>query len=212
MAQSHEIFPTRSVAAGVFAVCVLVLGIIGLSGPVPSLLAAVATITMGVALSLEGRAIAHRVPPYAPGLQAGPSESAPFRGTTATETLTGVIALVLGILGVLNVGAMALLPIATIVTGAGILIESSALRRMFPPLGGSLSGPENHTGRVAMATAGLDAVAGLVGVVLGILALVGVDTSTLVLISLLLFGLTMTVNSTLLTREVPEYSLSHSHS
>ena len=84
MAESHEIYPTRSLAAAILAAAVLVLGILGLSGLVPGVLAAVATITIGVSLALEGGAIARRVPPYAPG----PQTASSLRGATATETVS----------------------------------------------------------------------------------------------------------------------------
>jgi len=198
MTESREDHPMRSLSAAILAAGVIVLGILGLANLVPRVLASIATMAMGAALCFEGRALAHRAAPGRPG------DPTFFRWTTDTETVTGTVALVLGILSLLSLDRMILLPIAAIIVGVGILFESGALRGLVEPMGAASASGGPRPARIVKASAGIDGLAGLTGVVLGILALVIPGyASALVLISMLVYGVTMTVNGAVLSREGP---------
>jgi hypothetical protein len=108
-------------------------------------------------------------------------------GVTIDETIGGLALVVLGILALANVAPPILNSIATIIAGVALMVVSAGLgleltRAVTRSAGSSLNASEAGSGFNA------GALGGLAGIVLGILALVGVETPYLVAIALIVFG------------------------
>jgi hypothetical protein len=176
----------------------VVLAIIGLAGVLPGYLASVATIVFGAALLAQGGAIAAR---YARLLR----EAAPTEWDTRTEIgagmgsefLAGAAGVVLGILGLLGIGTATLVPIAVIVFGGALLLGSSAAADL-----GTLSAPAEHerfahiARQATVAASGAQVLLGIAAIVLGIIALVGIDPVVVTLVALLALGASVLFSGT----------------
>ncbi len=107
------------------------------------------------------------------------------------ETVASAGAVILGILGIIGLLPGVLDSIATIAAGLAILIGSMALGSRVS----RLLGERAHAEREVSSGLGLAAMAGLAGIVLGILALLGVSRVALVSISAITFGAGMLISS-----------------
>ena len=173
-------------------IATIVLAIIGLSGVKPDVLVSIATIVFGAALLIQGGAMLSEfaqteVTPDANAASGGGGLSALF--------LVGVGGIVLGVLALLGIHA-------TMLTGGRRdrlrqRVGDQQLRGLAAPdlaLGGRCgSRPAPPWCRfiaseVAAGSAGVQAMAGLAVIVLGILAVCGVFTGPLTLIALLVAG------------------------
>jgi hypothetical protein len=125
--------------------------------------------------------------------QSVPRETAAYGGFV--DAIGGIAAIVLAIVGLAGVRPEMMVAIAVIVFGVALLVEGGAMlseymRIMFP--GGSQSfGVENLGG------VGLSAhfMAGAAGIVLGVLALLGIASVPLTSIALIVFGAAMVLSS-----------------
>jgi len=141
-------------------VAVVVLAILSLVDVVPRVLLPIAGIVFGVAFMVEGAAVAARQ-------NALGEEGAGFSASSITiELFAGLAALVLGILALIGI-AIPVLMAALVITGGGALIMST---------GAVTASTETATRGVVVTTAvssaaGSHLIAGIAGVVLGILAL-----------------------------------------
>jgi hypothetical protein len=176
-----------SVVEGLCGAATVVLAILGLADMWPGYMASIATITFGVALLAQGGTLAAR---YSRLLR----EATPYEWDSRTESggmgaefLAGGAGVVLGILGILGIGTATLIPIAVIVFGAALLLGSSAAVDV-----GTLGGAnERFTHAVRQATtaaSGAQVLVGISAIVLGIIALVGVETVAVTLVALLVIG------------------------
>jgi hypothetical protein len=166
----------------------IVLAILALLGVLPTVLASVASIAIGVGLVVAGGAIAARyerilAAPESPGARRE------IVGGMGMEAFAGVAALVLGILALLGLSPMTLLAIAAIAAGAGLLMASGSMAR----LESLVRWETAHDMAAKMhdtvyASAGSEVLIGVGAIVLGILALTGNDPLTLVLVALLSIG------------------------
>jgi hypothetical protein len=153
-----------------------VLSIIGLAGIAPMFLAAIATVVLGVALLIEGGGlVTHHDHAFAD--KEGLTRTGDEVGRTSAESIAGIAGIVLGIFSLLRVSPRFLLPISLIVFGAGLLMGAGIDAR------GKVMG----SGHVLV---------GVAGIVLGILALIGVGPMTLVLIGLLAIGFAVLISGT----------------
>ncbi len=150
------------------AIAGIALAIVGLAGVFSSTMAAIATIVLGAAILLEGGSFgATEV------AETGTTETSVSRSTSggmSADFLGGLAGIVLGILALLGVSPMTLLSVALLGFGASFLFSSTAAAQVNP------------------ASAGGAVLIGLAGLVLGILAVVGIDPLTLVLVGLLALG------------------------
>ena len=174
------------------ALGVTVLAILGLAGLYRGLLAAVAVIVLGVALVSLGAAVVAR---YA-NMTSGQIE---LGGGIAIEILGGVTAIILGLLALLQVASVDLVAIAIIVLGGALLLGGNILSRI-DRIGQAGSVQGRQAAREAIvATAGVQALVGGVGVTLGILAVVGIQREILILVALLAFGVALLLSSAAVT-------------
>ncbi len=182
---------TDLIPESVAGLAVVVLTILGLAGVAPTFLVAVATIIFGVGLLIYGAAaIAEVGRIFARNSQ---SESAVEIAANGVSTifLAGAAGIVLGILALLGKIPADLVAVSVIAFG-GALILSSGFNKRLRVL--TIDASEDPTltrfmQDSAAESAGLQVLAGLAAIVLGILALANVaDPVVLVLIALLELG------------------------
>lgn len=118
----------------------------------------------------------------------------PVEGGSMTEAVGGVAAVVLGILGLIGVIPQILAAIAVIVVGITLLSAGGALAARFSRV--LADEPQPVRTRVASGM-GMEVLASIAGIVLGILALFGVTSPSLLAVSAIVLGgaLLMTSNA-----------------
>ena len=121
------------------------------------------------------------------------SESAAYGGFV--DAIGGVVTIVLAVIGLTGVKPEMMVSIATIVFGVALLVEGGAMvseyARLIFPSGVRAAGIENFGGL------GLSAhfLVGAAGIVLGVLALLGIAPISLTSIALIAFGAAMVLSS-----------------
>jgi hypothetical protein len=184
------------------AAAAVVLAIIGLAGALPIAMMSIATIVLGAAILLDAGAVGARhfrllsEATHAEGRHIGRVE---LGGGISAGTIAGIAGIVLGIIALLGYMPITLCTIALIIFGAGLLLGGAAKGRM----GSLVTAHENVGDRVrhlideaTNVSVGGEIMIGLGAVVLGILALLGIDPLTLVLVGLLGVGAAVLVSGT----------------
>lgn len=193
--ESSGVVGTAAIEA-VAGIAVIVLTILGLAHVAPVFLVAIATIIAGIALIAQGSTIAAE---YARILSTRADLIVPvgMSSTWSLALLAGAAGIVLGILALLNLFPTELVAIAVIAFGGGLILSSGPIAQI-AVLRSSGSVVDERIRRMTAEVAAQSAVSqGLVGlgaVVLGILALAGFATLTLILIALLSIGVFLLVN------------------
>jgi hypothetical protein len=110
-------------------------------------------------------------------------------GGSAAEALGGAAAVVLAIIGLAGGLPTAMMSIATIVLGGALLLDSAGITARYAHLVRDTFGGEARLTKAQVGT-GLSAesLAGVAGIVLGILSLLGIMPVTLCSIALIVFG------------------------
>jgi hypothetical protein len=192
---------------GAAGVAVVVLAIIGLSHTQPGILAAIATIVVGVGLMVQGFNTAaeySRLAPSSaavgaatPGQAAAMTAGVDVSGEVMTAFAAGLAGIVLGILGLLAIHTEYLIPAAVIVFGADLLLAGSlgigrgsvtVTAQPGQPGAQAVTQSAGSTGAL-----GLGIMIGVAAVVLGILSIVLAATmaataAVLALVALLAIG------------------------
>jgi hypothetical protein len=196
-----EVVAGTSLVSGLAGAGGFVLAILGLSGLYPDYMLTVATICVGAALLFFGGAIAARHSRLMKDLGAGRlGVTEVWSGVTA-EFLGGAAGIVLGVLGLLGMDPMILSASAAIVFGAVLLLGTGVLYRLndlsIRTSGADLPGQELARDAVK---AGIEvqALVGMAGITLGILALVGLFPLVLGLISMLSIGFSVLLSDSAL--------------
>jgi len=151
------------------ALATLALAIVGLAGVLSGTLAAIATIIIGAAILMESD--------FFGALRMG-SKTASAREMEALQSpsvqfIGGLTGIVLGVLALLGVSSITLLSVAILVFGATFL----------------LSGASPDQNNWLAHASGADVLFGLGTLVLGLLAVIGIDSLTLLLVALLCLGI-----------------------
>ncbi len=115
-------------------------------------------------------------------------------GGSATEALVGIGAVVLTIIGLAGVVPHLMLSIAVIAVGAALLIEGAAIAAEFSQLASRAGGGPATDLELGGGTA-MEFLGGAAGVVLGILALIGVAPVMLNSIAAIVFGATLVLST-----------------
>ena len=188
---SSEVASYGGFVDAVGGIATVVLAIIGLAGVKPEIMVAIATVVFGAALLIQGGAML---------TEFAVVETTPEAGTPATGGgisalfLVGFGGIVLGILALLGVYAPVLTSVAAIAFGAALVISSSAVWQLLTTRSFEARFQARSpmlrvmASEVAAGSAGLQAMAGLAVIVLGILAVAGVFTAGLTLIAFLVAG------------------------
>lgn len=172
-------------------IATIVLAIIGLAGVKAEMLVAIATVVFGAALLIQGGAMLTEFAQIETAPETSGTTSA---GGLSALFLVGFAGIVLGVLALLGIYAPILTAAAAIAFGAALVISSSAVWQLLTSRS-IATHFERHSpllrvmaSEVAAGSAGLQAMAGLAVIVLGILAVAGVYTTGLSLIALLIAG------------------------
>jgi hypothetical protein len=193
-------------------VATVVLAICGLAGVHPPLMAAIATIVFGIALLIQGGAMLSEYaqiffPPGGRFVQV----NQPGGSSLSAIILGGAAGIVLGILALLDIESGVLTPVAIIVFGTALVVSSNAVWHLYMlrSASGRAEGATEFAGRdilaseMASGSAGVQALAGLAALVLGILAVAGNRNDlTLNLVALLVVGATIVVTGSSLSATV----------
>lgn len=170
----------------------MVLAILGLAGLLPGYMAAIATIAIGVALLVQGGAVAARWSRLLRETGYQGDTRVEMGGGLGAEVFGGAAGIVLGILALLGILEMVLLPIALIAFGGALLLASGVTMELGSVGGAAMSERAEHATReFSTGASGLQVLAGVGSIVLGILALLGGLTPialTLTLVGLLVVG------------------------
>jgi hypothetical protein len=182
-------------------IATVVLTIIALAGTYPDKLMSIATIVFGAALLIQGGAMltefARSDVPETGAAASGGGVSALF--------LVGVAGIVLGVLALLNIHADTLSSVAVIAFGGALMLSSGAVWQLLT----SRSMAARFEGRpvivraianeAAAGSATIQAMAGLAVIVLGILAVAGINSVNLALIALLVAGASIVMTGSTLS-------------
>ncbi|MBI5311871.1 MAG: hypothetical protein HZB28_01825 [Methylocystis sp.] len=196
-------------------VATIVLVICGLVGIAPPMMVAIATIVFGVALLIQGGAMLSEYTQVVfPGGVRASSVEQMGGNSLALVFLVGAGGIVLGVLSLLGISAPVLSPVAVIGFGTALLLSSNAVWRLYVLRRTSAQmetavGQSQHVGaemlasEMASGSAGIQALAGLAAIVLGILALAGNTADlTLNLVALLALGSTIVLTGSTLSATV----------
>jgi hypothetical protein len=185
-------------ADAIGGIATIVLAVLGLAGVRPTMMVAVATVVFGVALLIQvGTMLSeYASTTFPPG--ANPSIHQ-FGGSSLSAVfMVGAAGIVLGILALLGIHGAELTPIAIIAFGAALALSSNAVWHMYvikhaavttTESESTLAGSEILASQLASGSAGIQALAGLAAVVLGILAIAGTGVDDVILILVALLGL-----------------------
>lgn len=189
-------------AAGIGAV---VLAILGLSGIIPDTLAAIGMIAAGGAFISQGGAVATQ---YSKAMSLSTDDridAAELGGGLTAEILGGIAGATLGILALIGIQDQTLLAVAAIVFGSSLLLGSGMMARLNAISREPMA--EHETAdfiarEAVMATGGAQVLAGIGAGALGVLALVGIQPMTLILVALLTVGAAIVVSGSAVTAKM----------
>lgn len=174
--KTMKVIARGSTGEAICGLAAVALAILGLAGVLPALLASIAVIVIGAALSLEGGTLAARHSELLSEIGGGDLSNIEIEGGMTTELIGGIAGITLGILALLGVDRLVLLSVSAIVFGGVLLLSSATLSRLNEIQ--MTSGHRDQSQRIAdyavSSAAGAKRFVGLGGITLGILALIGV--------------------------------------
>jgi hypothetical protein len=185
-------------------IATIVLAIIALAGVHPAMLIAITTIVFGAALLIQGGTmLSEYTHMMFPAGTAAPVEEFGGGGLSAVF-LVGAAGMVLGVLALLGIEAPTLTAIAVIAFGAALVLSSNAVWHLYRMKRSSvgaraISGGEILASEMASGSAAIQCLAGLAVIVLGILAVSGVQVAILTLVGLLILGATVLLTGSTLS-------------
>jgi hypothetical protein len=183
-------------------IATIVLAIIALSGTKADILLSIATIVFGAALLIQGGAMLSEFAQIEASAEAPTSASG---GGLSGLFLVGVAGIVLGVLALLGVHALILTSVAVIAFGGALVVSASAVWHLLT----SRSMTSRFQGRgsmlgaiasdVAAGSSGIQGMAGLAVIVLGVLAVSGIYSLVLTLVGLLVAGAALVMTGSTLS-------------
>lgn len=197
------------------------LAIVALAGWNPELLADVATIVFGAALLIQGGTLLSEYSQVFSPAAALQTASDAFAGDgLAAMFPVGIAGIVLGILALLGIASYTLTAIAVIAFGAALMLSAQSVRKLYRLQAaarqtsfGAVTAREYLAGETAAGSAGLQFLAGVAAVVLGIIAvaITGVGRNeVLTLVALLVVGVTNIISGSALSGLVLSFMRSDS--
>lgn len=195
-------------AAG--GIATMVLAIIGLTGTATSMLLSIVTIIFGAALLIQGGAMLSEYARFIfPEGAEGGSLDQFGGGTLSAVFLAGASGVVLGVLALLGNFPGLLSSIAVIAFGVALVLSSNSVMHLqhMRMMSMRSSRVRNHTGseilaaEMATGSAGIQALAGLAAIILGILSVTATvpNPTALGLVALLGLGATLVMTGTTLS-------------
>ncbi|MGN6514845.1 MAG: hypothetical protein ACTHLR_03280 [Rhizomicrobium sp.] len=198
---------TGSIVEAAGGIAVIVLSIIGLTRADAGTLTSIAVIILGAAMLAEGGSIATEFSKLL-NLNGSTLSGVEMGGGMLSEIVVGAGVLVLGVLSLLGVSTATLVPVAVLAGGGLLLISAPSVQRMNEVRLEASSMPvagQQLMQTAGSAAAGLQVLAGLAAIVLGILALTTTGTATtgregmFALIGLLVLGSSMLISASTVT-------------
>jgi hypothetical protein len=189
--RAMEFVAGGSLAQGIAGTGAIALSIIGLAGVFTPFMAAIATILVGVALLFEGGAVGARFSTLMHDTGGGRLGAVELGSGMTAEFLGGVAGIILGILSVMGLFPMVLVPVAAIVFGGALLVGTGVTMRLNDLEIERVcdSQESRHVARAAVRSAtGVQVLAGLGSIVLGILAVLSMVPMVLALVAMLSVG------------------------
>ncbi len=193
-------------------VATIVLAVCGLSGIHPPLMAAIATIIFGIALLIQGGTMLSEYAQIIFPVGGKSISTDHFGGSSLSAVfLVGAAGIVLGVLALLDINSAVLTPVAAIAYGTALVLSSNAVWHLFvlrraaaqTDTQGDFPGREILASEMASGSAGIQALAGLAAIVLGVLAVAGHEFDLVLnLIALLALGSTLILTGGSLTTTV----------
>lgn len=171
-------------------IATIVLAIIGLAGVKSIDLLSIATVVFGAALLIQGGAMLSE---YA-GIEVAEIGASSSGGGLASLFGVGVAGIVLGVLALLGVRSPILTSVAVIAFGGALIISASSVWSLLTSRSVAARFETRNTmlqrvaSEIAAGSSGVQAMAGLAVIVLGILAVAGIYTEVLALVALLVAG------------------------
>ncbi len=197
---------TGTMTEGLGGAAAVVLAILGLIGVLPAALGSVAVIAIGLSLLVEGGSVAAQ---YSRLLDRAPANfSARLAGGDVTmEAMCGLAGIVLGILALLHLHEVALLSVSVLIFGGALLMASVTTARLSELRMRVVA--ENDRGREVAREAlysdtGSEMLMGVATVVLGILALSGLDPLPVALVGLLCIGASVLLTGVSISARIAE--------
>jgi hypothetical protein len=193
-------------ADAVGGLATIVLAIVALTGVHPETVLSIAVIVFGAALLIQGGTLVSEYESIvAPAGAAGVSpEQFGGAGGLSTLFLVGVAGIVLGILALLGIATPTLTAVSVIAFGTALLLSSNAVRHLSMLQTTSTAesarpGAELLAGEMASGSANVQMLAGLAAIVLGVLAVAGVNQNILTLAALIILGSAIILTGSALT-------------
>lgn len=193
-----EVVLGRSTTGTLCGAAAVILAILCLVHILPTTLVSIAIIVLGAGFFFRGAAISCEFSKLVAHLSGGTSDKVQLGGGLSIEILTGVTAVVLGILSLLGLDQTVLLPVAVIALGGGAVMGSGVISRLnalkFEVSGTGCTPHRRICDEIVSAAMGMQILAGIAAIILGILTLTNPTSMTLTFIAVLVLGA-----STLLT-------------
>jgi hypothetical protein len=187
-------------------VATIVLAIVALAGVHTDVMVPIAVIVFGTALLIQGGTLlSEHARIIFPGDAAGSAAIEQFSGGSLPAVfLVGASGIVLGVLALLDIAAATLCAVAIIAFGAALVMTSNSVRELYLARrtmmrSGTHNASELLAGEMASGSAGVQLLAGLTAVVLGILAVAGTNPAVLVLSALVVLGATVLLSGSTLS-------------
>jgi hypothetical protein len=177
------------------AVGAVVLSIVGMAGVFPMYLAAISIMALGAVLLFQGATVAWHFSDLLHQAGASKAGVAEVGGGITTDFIAGMAGIVLGVLGLIGIASMTLLAAAVVTFSATLLMTSGESAWLH-----SFEAKDDERMRQLMyfmtsAAAGAQVLVGLSGLVLGILALVGIAPMLMVLVGAMTIGASVVLRS-----------------
>jgi hypothetical protein len=170
----------------------VVLAILGLVGVAPHYMAAIATILIGCGLAFGAGGFAAEYSGIVSRMDNhSVLEKVRFGSGVGIEAMSGIGAIVLGILSLLAIDAAILLPVAAIMLGGTLILTSGALSQINSvrlEVDESQRRSETIALAVLAAATVLQVFMGFAAMALGIIALTGIHSLVLTLVAMLIVG------------------------
>lgn len=176
--RSEKVIAGGSVLEMIAGAAAVVLPILALVGVYPTFLAAIAFIAIGGALMSQGGGMSVRSRSLIPAAAARDAEAVGAVGGMSAAILGGAAVVVLGILALVGVVPLTMLACAAIVGGGALVLAAGTTSRLASYRYGAAARLDDTQREILResvnASAGADVLAGLAGIVLGILTLANV--------------------------------------
>jgi hypothetical protein len=186
-------------AEAVGGIAAIVLSIIGLAGGFQATMAAISVILIGASLFIAGGATAASYRQLIARLEGSSAGTTDFGEAMTVEFLAGIAGIALGILALLGISATVLVSAAVIVFGSAFLLGSGAAANL-NSWSASLQYTRDETRQMVRQATGTgiggQVLLGMAAIVLGILAVLNINSMVLNLVALLCLGVAVLLSGT----------------